>query len=280
MHCLLRYSFLCFLFWAAKSFGFIPPLVSLIKEGFDGRKSFPITEIVLKHRVEIRTGEFVDIDERIVAQRNQTLMIWSSPSSSPISGSFSSLSYSIGNDRNLQTRSGLFLRYFLAPSAEAFQENLISEQFLRRDQLLQYKPGATFTGDPLSWNLHDDYLVHDDIFLHRLESGISIATIGSDDGNSRKTFFLDEAKHALARLEWRDKNQVIGWNFDSFSKITGDGVFAHRFALDSAGADLIGSSLVSRRALKDKQMADFRTAWRQARSAPLSRTWRPHLECF
>lgn len=247
-------------FIASVGEAFIPPIPLAIREIFDGRKPGAL-EIVLRHR--IGGGEF---EERIVCERGRYQMVWRGGLfQQPVAATWERQAYFIG-DRNISSRSGIFLKYFGSHSADEFKDALMAEKFMRRDQMIQFKPGFSPSGDPQTWDLRENYLKHPDIFLERVRGSVAIVVVGLDEGALRKAVAFDRSLKGVRRIEWKDGQEVAGWTFENFSKFPSGGTYPHKLSFDINGNEVISSDVVAVRTIGDRALADFRTGWKQAAS--------------
>src|SRR5688572_29217191 len=136
------------LLWASAAPAYIPPINMMLKEITEGRKGGP-TEVIIHHRISVRGQGQVDIDERILHERNRLLFIWSGKDLGSFSGSWERYNYNIGS-KQIASRSAGFLSYLTGFAAEPIRDTLVAEQFMRRDQLLLYRPGLAPTAIPSS----------------------------------------------------------------------------------------------------------------------------------
>jgi hypothetical protein len=264
---------LSFLFLSLTARAFIPPLPSILKEVFDARKSGIAAEIYLKHRIEVRPQEFVELEERVLRERNETLFIWRQVGQSAVTAArWEGQNYFFAKDRQAPIGSELPIGYLVTDSADWFRDQMTAEQFIRRDQLYQFKPGFMPQGDPQTWNLKENYLRHEDIFLARLPAGIAIAVQGLSEPTASHTVFFDQALKGILRFEWKQGDQVAAWDFDQFSGKASDGFLPRRLRFERNGTVMVQSELVGSRKLKDKQLYEFKNTWKQAMSRGYSPT--------
>ena len=253
--------------WLVQSaFALKPPLAFVLKDVFDNRKPGAAVEVVLKHTIELK-GEKIEIEERIVRERGQTRITWKIPGGSVVPATYERAGYVIARDHVFPSRTGLFIKYLTYDNSDDFRDQLIAEQFIRRDQLFQYKPGFIPTGDPQTWNMPENYMKHSDIFLSRLSRGIAVAVVGMQDAANRRSVFFDLPKKGsehvdgVYRLEWKEDNQVVAWNFDTFVK-SGDGFYPRHGSFEVGGVELINTQVLAWRALRDKALSDSRNQWK------------------
>lgn len=259
-------AFATFLSTSQMALALLPPLSFVIRDVFENRKPVAI-EAILKHQIELK-GEKIEIEERIVRERGQVRVIWRVPGGMQIPASYERAGYVMGNGRGYPSRTSLFMRYLMFDSADDFRDQLISEQFIRRDQLFQYKPGYIPTGDPQTWNLRENYMRHPDIFLQRLPKGIAVSVVGVEDSNNRRAVFFDYPKkgnervEGILRLEWKEENQVAGWNFDQFSRSGSDGWYPRHASFDVGGVEMINTQILAWRSIKERALNDSRNQWK------------------
>jgi hypothetical protein len=250
-----------------KAFAFIPPLGFVVKDAFEGRKHGYV-EVLMHHKVESQPGQFVEMDERALLDRGQIKVYWTSPSfGQAVGASLAGLVYS-ASDNSFTTRSSLFLKALLFGSADEFKNAMIAEQFARNDQFQQYRPNVTFEGDPQNWDMKQIYLPQPEIFLSRTASGGSIEVVGQDDSTMQKAIFFEKDKHAVARLQWKERGQLNFWDFEQFGK-TSDGTIPKKATFVVAGATLVTTYITYRRIDSERQAAEFRQIWSKSKIGPV-----------
>jgi hypothetical protein len=257
------------LIFSQSVFAFIPPLASLVKDAFEGRKATPV-EIVIRHRVEPKGLEALEIEEHILADRSHTYISWKTPQiSQPVWASLEKKNYVFSTGGRVSSHSSLFLKYLVDSSADDYANALFAEQFIHRDQLLQFKPGFELTGDPQSWAIKDNYIQHEGVYLKRLKSGgAGYAITGYREGATSRVVVFDKDSQGIRRLEWKDGEETTAWNFNQITKF-GQGYYPKRMSLERNGVDVVGSELVMIKAVKEKQVGEFRNALQRAGNAPI-----------
>jgi hypothetical protein len=262
----IRFSLLLSLLaWPFVAGAFIPPLPALLHEMFDNRKHTGDLELLIRHRVERQPGEVQMIDERVLVDRGKLYFLWTGVIlGRPYAGVLDHHNYMIGG-KAFPSGSSVLMKYLSGASADEMQNILIGESFIRRDQLYEFQPGASFEGDPASWNLKAIYMRHPDIYLHRLGQEAAIAVAGLDEPSRKRIVYFDRGFRGIRGLEWKDGDNAGSWILEGFS---GSGVTAlpHRLTFNFNGAPLITSNL-SAKVVKEKQASEFRAAWRSAGSA-------------
>jgi hypothetical protein len=255
--------FLIFLI-SLKVQAFIPPVSAVLKEIFDERKFSDDVEFGFSHQVLGGSGEWSEIEERIVLDRRGPKFLWKVGANGTwISGQLEKRNYLVG-DKKISARSLLFLKSFIANSAVEFRDALISERFLRWDQLKQFKDGFELQGEPQTWDIKTNYLQQDSIYLVLLPSGPSIAVIGSQDGNSKRTVYFDKALQSLKRLEWAGGSDNFTWNFDSSLTPFKEAVFPKRSYLLKEEREMIQSELIVIRQLNSRKVKEWRQLWQRS----------------
>lgn len=259
--------FLALALQSLPAIAFIPPVSSMLREVTDGRKAGSF-EVVIRHRMSVRGSGAVEVEERIVNERNRHSLLWSG-SAFPrgLAGTFERYQYIVG-DTAIAARSAAWVTYLAGIGGDALRDVLLNEQFVRRDQLLQYKPGWTPAGDPQTWELRENYLRHPDICLKRFAGSVAIAIVGMEEGSVAKTLYIDKALKGIRRLEWKDGQEVNAWNFESFSPMPAGGQFPRRITFETGGAEVITSDLIAARPITGKALSDFKNSWKQAHREP------------
>lgn len=248
---------------------FLPPVAEMLRSVTDGRKSVPV-ELVVKHRIAVRGSGTVELEERIFDENRKALFLWSGGAlGAGVSGSLDGTSYRTPGGE-IPTKSLALVRYLTSTNPDELRDGLVAERMIRRDQLAMFKPGFAPEGDPQSWNVKENYLIHPDIYLRRLESGVAIAVVGTDEGDERRTVLFDRALKGIRRFEWKEGESVQSWNCEGFSPFGAAGNYPRRLAFESNGSEVIQSDILAVRLLNAKSAGEFKNSWRQAEKASLS----------
>lgn len=249
------------------SHAFLPPVPALVRDAFDGRKPRRASEVVLRHHVEVRPGETVEIEERIALAGSKPLFLFKAMGQGqPLFGTWERRQYQV-EDKAYGARSGAFLKYFLGTSPDDFLNALVAEGYVRRDQLAQFKAGWVPEGDPNTWDVRGNYLRHPDIFLSRLKHGTAVAVIGSDDGGNRRAVYFDPAGKGIRRLEWKEGGGQLAWEFDGFHQVAKEGMYPRFLYYEVNGDEKIRSELLAVRVLSDRGASEFSAAQRRPRGS-------------
>lgn len=238
-------------FLAFKAGAFVPPLATIMKANFDGRKPAP-TETAFRHQIQSANGESMIVEERIAEIGDKTYIIFRNPSYGDIAGTWSKGTYFFSGDKKISSHSRAFLAFYTATNSDLFRDVLIEDKFLKRDQLTQYKSSFTPQGDPATWDLKENYVVQSQVYFSRTPQGPAIVAIGNEEGKTRRAVFFDKTTFLLSRLEFREGNGEFAWNFRGNKKIAGDGFFPEEMSFTVNNRTVIQSSLVSRQLLKGK----------------------------
>lgn len=250
--------------------GFIPPLPSILKDTFEGRKPSAATEAVLQHRIHLKSGDVVELEERIFAEKGKMHSSFRGPTlTQPFVLTLDRRSYFVGKEKRLSSRSLIWSKELFATSADEVANVLLSEQFVRREQFTQYRPGFSPSGDPQMWEVKENYIQHDDIFLNRVRGGIGYAILGLNEGSSRRTVVLDKELKGIRRIEWKEGEETVGWNFDHFARFLSPGWYPKRLSFERNGTEAIVSELILHRPLKDKQAVEMRTSLQKSAATVL-----------
>jgi hypothetical protein len=261
------------IFFALKALAFVPPLTAVFKVNFEGRKSLP-TETVFRHQIQLKSGENMVVEERLAEIGGKIYVLFRSPSYGDTGGTFSKGVYSFSGDKKLISRSRAFLSFYTASNGDQFREILIDERMLKRDQFSQYKASFAPQGDPANWDLKENYVVHSDVYFSKTPQGPAIIAVGSEEGKTRRAVFFDKGTLLLSRLEWREANQEIAWNFRGGKKFPGDSLFPDEMTFSVDNRVIVQSNLISRQFLKDKS----KTQWLDKFSTISKSAMAPSLE--
>lgn len=235
---------------AAPALGFVPPLGPVANKIFQERHLPATAEILVKHRVEADRNP-VEVEERIYVVNGRPRFLFR------VGGK----SFVATRDQNgyrfpsevIETKNGLFLKALLSRRGEEFIERAIAEQFLRRDQLNQFKPSYGPSGDPKTWNTNASYIRHSDVELARLPQGTAIlATNGGDAKNPARAIYFDRNLRGISRLEWRDGEHRYQWDFPTFLSYKREGTYPNRWVFHLDGKERVRSEVVSIRPVADR----------------------------
>ncbi|NBT59732.1 hypothetical protein EBT16_13205 [bacterium] len=234
-----------------KALAFVPPVSSILKACFEGRKSGD-SETVFRHQIQLKSGESMVVEERLAEIGGKVYVVFRSPSFGETGGTWSKGSYVFSGDKKFPSRSRAFVSYFTSSNGDQFREVLVDEKLLKRDQLVQYKPSFNPQGDPATWDLKENYVIQPQVYFSKTPQGPAIVAVGTQEGKIRKAVFFDKGTLLLSRIEWREMTQDIAWNFRGTKKWAGDGYFPEDMTFTLDGRLIIQSSLVSRQPLKEK----------------------------
>lgn len=258
---------LSFFLLASPAKAFIPPVPSILKEVFGERRGASGVEAHIKHKVTVRPGEVVEVDEKIIRDSTGVYFLWKMPSvqATPIAARYEKQAYWVSKERNLPTRSTVYWKYFVAGSDDEIRDALLSERFIRRDQFHQYKPGFNPSGDPQTWNLKENVVRHEDIYLSRVASSVSIAIRGYQEGNTARVVYFDQNLKSMTRLEWQDNENLASWSFEGATKSAWEKVsLPKRSSLEINRSVVVQSETVAVRSLKDRALFESKNAWNSA----------------
>lgn len=261
----MKYFISFLLVFSLKAAAFIPPISAVLKEIFDGRKFSEGTELTLNHRVLTNNGEWSEVEEKILLENRGMKFIWKTIAPEAFfSGQLEKRTYSLAGDKKIPSRSLLFLKNYSAGSAMEFRDALVGEKFLRWDQMKQFKEGFEPQGDPQTWNVKSQYLEQEAISLALLPTGPSIAVVGFQDGNSRKTVYFDKGLLGIKKFDWLEGKESISWNFDQFSVAVNESLFPKKANFTKDGRDIIQSELMGIRQLSKRQSVEWMKTWQKA----------------
>src|SRR5947209_7812537 len=85
---------------------FIPPVPAMVRDAFEGRKPRRGTEVVLRHHVDVRPGETIELEERIALVGSKPLFIFRAiGQGQPLAGSYERRQYFV-EDKVYPSRTG------------------------------------------------------------------------------------------------------------------------------------------------------------------------------
>jgi hypothetical protein len=259
------------LFFAGKVGAFVPPLSAILKANFDGRKGLPV-ETVFRHQIISRTGESITVEERLSEVGGKIYLIFRSSSFGDVGATWSKGVYQFSSDKKVVGRSKAFNLFFTMHKPESYREVLIGEQFLRRDFFSQYKSPFVPQGDPSTWDLKENYVIHPELKFSRTPSGPAITAVGFEESGVRKSVSFGKDTLVLSRLEWKEGSQITSWNFQGVKKLKGDGSFPLELFLNVDNKEVITSTLVSRQYLTDSGAKQWMTKFNSASRSSLTST--------
>lgn len=262
-----------YLFFSLRAFSFVPPLASVFKMNFDGRKSLP-TETVFRHQIQLKSGESMVIEEKLAEIGGKTYFIFRSPSYGDAAGTWTKGSYSFVGDKKIPSRSRSFLSFYTASNGDQFRDVLVEEKLVKRDQFNQYKSSFTPQGDPATWDLKENYVIQPQVYFSRTPQGPAIMAVGIQEDKMRRAVFFDKSTLLLSRIEWRDGNQEVAWNFRGNRKVSGESNFPDDLFFTVDNRTIVQSNLISRQFLKGKA----KNQWLDRFSAVSRSGLNPNLE--
>lgn len=245
---------------------FVPPVSAILKEAMDGRKN-GAQELNIRYQIRFSAdSDPIVLQERMLNNRGKVQFIWKIADSGPAwGGSWNGKEYRIGTKVSWRSESRLFLKLFGAVTADEMASALLAEQFLRKDQLLQYKPGFEPNGDPAYWKTRDNYLVHPDILLRRLrENQLAYSITGYSDGKNKRTWYVDKSLGGITRFEWETPSALTTWSFFEFRQASPGGYYPFKLAFESSGATLIQGSVESIRAISGSEIKQLTRSYAEA----------------
>lgn len=259
------YRFLALIaFWSVSSHAYIVPVAQLIEAMFEGRKTQPSIELTFRHFIRVTATDNVEIEEILFSDRGRLYSWFKAPSAGvSVFSALDSRGYSIEGGRAYPTRSRAFIRYFFNHNAADFRELLRSEKFIRLNQLLEFRPGSSFEGDPGTWDIKGNYIRHDDVFLTRLNSGVGVQVVGYSDQGTKRSVVFGREIGLLRRLEWIDAQESYAWNFSAPFRSALGSYLPKALSFEMNGVERISSELLSARPISDKAVNNLRTVARQ-----------------
>ena len=244
----------------ARASAFIPSVPQILREVFDGRRGRKATEVHLRHRVQSDAGA-VEIDERIFVEKGKPVFLFKAQGSEEVFGAaLQKGQYAFRGGLTVPTSSIVVLKYLLATTSEELQGALVAEQFVRREQLQQFKGGFTAEGDPALWDLKTVYLIHPGIYLARFDGAITIAVSGLSEADESRAVYFDRSLKGIRRVEWRSRGAARAWRMEGFVPMGSEGRFPSRLSFLSGESTLVFSELKSLRVPSESAVRDLRAA--------------------
>lgn len=258
----------CLFYYPASAF--IPPVADLVAEMFSGRKSAEAIELQFRHSVTVRDGETVEVIETFTGNRSGAVIQWQIAGQPVVYSDWTQKEYVFRSSKPIASRTGAFIDYFLASSANEFQDRLLRERFLRRDQLLIFKPGYVPAGDPKTWETRANYLNHSDVAIEKVGSEFAYAIVGTSEGEQKRAFYISKTGKSLSRLEWGVGSETASWDFSGPVSLAGVGRLPRLALLKINGATRVASTLSSAKPTRRDSVATLRNASKQpsASAAP------------
>lgn len=239
---------------------FVPPVAALIRDSLESRKSQPFSELVFRHRIEARPGEFVEVEEQWIGNFQSAALLFKVPGGNILGAAqYDRRNYVFSTGAKVTSVSSLLPKYLLTSSSEDLLGSLLAEKFVKRDHLNQFKPGFEPKGDPQTWEVKEFYIQHEGAALRRVgsEPAYAFTGAGNEDPNHQSVYFRKEAG-GIRRFEWKRGAEMAAWNMDGFTRFQTAGIFPKQFQFERNGQVLVTSELLVHRPAKDKQVADLK----------------------
>ncbi|MBI1861971.1 MAG: hypothetical protein HYR96_13735 [Deltaproteobacteria bacterium] len=248
------------------SYGYIPAVPALLKEVYSGRKAGASLEISLSHKVKISNdADPVVISERIIRNKNSFFIFFRSPLvEGVIPAGWNGKEYRLPENRLYPSDSKAFMRALLSLNGEELLPTLLHEEFLKRDQIHQYKTDFKFEGDPNLWNMKENTLIAPDASIKRTNSSTAYVFVGLVDGKNRRSVWIDRALKGIARLEWQSETGTTSWNFSNFASLSAGGYFPKTLTFETGTITLVESTLETAHALNANQLQEVKKSFEQA----------------
>lgn len=238
---------------ARPSSAFIYPITEVIRDSFNNRKPVSGLLIRMRHEVEVREGEVVQVDETILQEGSNTWFRWQlvagGQGSAVVVARANGNRYTFASGGDVPLVSQTWLRYVAGGNAQDFLDTALREGFIRREQMLQFAPGYKPENDPKTWDPNQHYLRHPDIYLHSIDLQPSIAVVGTHETDRWRAVFFDLRRNGVRRLEWKNGSEGVSWTFNRFAPAGQLGRFAREFTLNVNGNIRIQTKVLSVQAI-------------------------------
>ncbi|MEZ4749632.1 MAG: hypothetical protein R3B54_03100 [Bdellovibrionota bacterium] len=137
--------------WASFAQAYIYSVKGLVEAAFAGREADNPLEIILRHQIGQRSSGQL-LREHLYTDGQTVLASWSiEGSNASAKGIITADSYNLMGQKTYKRESRLFVSYLTALDAQKFIERALEERFVRRDQLMEYKPGYDLKANPKTW---------------------------------------------------------------------------------------------------------------------------------
>jgi len=235
------------------------PLADTLADIFVGRKPHDAVELNLRHQVSLRDGSTVEVVEQLIGTRGGAVSLWQVGGQSYFS-EWNGREYAF-RGKTLPSRSAAWMEFFLDRTSGEFQDRLLREQFVRRDQLSLLQSSYDPKGDPKTWNTKEKIARHDDVFYRKLGSDLAVVVEGSRGGDLRRSvaFLRGRKESTLRRLEWVSSETAF-WDFLNPITLSGLGRVPRVMALSVNGAEKVRSTVSSFRPSKRDALATARVS--------------------
>jgi hypothetical protein len=248
------------------SWGFIPPVGEMLTDIFTGRKPAEALEITFRHMVQIKEGEVAEVIEQFIGNRAGGVIRWQIAGQPVAYADWNGKEYAFRNGKSMPSRTSAFIEMFLAESSTIYLDRLLREHFVRREQLLQFKPGYKPDGDPKTWGTRENYLLHEDIFLVKNGREFGYAIVGMNEPEQRRSVVLSKIGRGVQRLEWLVGTENASWDCSGFSP-QGNGRVPRLCTLQINAVDRVRTTISSVKQVRRDALATARLASRQPTAA-------------
>ncbi len=263
----MRKALLLALAWSVSGWGFVPPVNELLSDVFAGRKNGEAMELTFRHMVQIKEGEVAEVIEQFTGNRQGGVIRYQVAGQPPVYADWNGKEYSFRGGKSMPSRTSAFIDIFLAESSGAYLDRLLREHFVRREQLLQFKPGYQPQGDPKTWGTKENYLQHDDIFLVKTGREFGWAIGGMNEPEQKRTVVLSKAGRGVQRLEWVVGTESATWDCSGFTPQGTVGRLPRLCSMTINGVERVRTTVSSVRSIKKDALATARLASRQPSAA-------------
>ncbi|MBY0369181.1 hypothetical protein K2X33_00745 [bacterium] len=259
-------KFLLFLLLNAPAFAAVP-VGEMVNDAFSGRKMPEGIEMSLKHVVQVREGSSIEVTETLTGSRSGAVSLWQIGGQSYFS-EWTGRDYAF-RGKTLQSRSAVWMEYYLDRTGQEFLDRLLREQFVRRDQLSLFDSAYDPKGDPKTWETKDKVARRDDVFFRKVGSDVAVRVQGSRGGSEQKAvYFLRDRKDvSLRRLEWLGSDTAT-MDFLNPATLSGMGRVPRVISLTVGGSEKVRTTITSVRAAKRDTLATARVSGRTLPGVP------------
>jgi len=233
---------------ATSVFSFIPPIPTILEEMFAGRERF--SALTISYRLQ-EDGSEVEFEEQFVRREDKLWVSQFRFAGKTVVALRNRDGYRFAQEK-ISSRSAVVPIYLLG-SAEELLQALLAERFMRRDQLVQFRAPYDPQGDPRTWPVRENFVLHPDISFQRSGSGVAAVVKGVAQEGERELHF-DPKRRGLMKVVWRGP-KTVSWSFESFEEKAG--LYPSSLSF-SDGQQIVHGRIIQVRPLKTREVSAFK----------------------
>ena len=260
-------KYFIFLFYISTScFGWVPPVEDIVSLIF-AKRAISHGEVIWQHHIvmpkkplsfglESSGSKVISMREQFIFSDTALDFVWEGEGGK-VFGKREKHYYRLNTQRRVPSKSSLWVKYFLAPNADSFLLQLLSEGWMREQDRQVFRQPALLSKDPNDLDNKEEslpekiYVIHPNIYLSLNDKDMSEVTI---EGTHRLLQFAHNYQ-GVSSLNWEDPvtQQMSSWHFEQFVWVSGFGFLPTHCYFESGGIKTIDSVLISAKPLSEKQ---------------------------